>query len=118
MRFVEAYVPSVEHLEVLLLLSSSPEHWWTVRAVNDLLRSREDSIRVRLNELARHNLAERSGTEDSFRFPENPELAALVNRLRSTYKERRVRLIELIYAPKDPASEFSKAFDFRRKKDG
>jgi hypothetical protein len=118
-RFIEEHLPSVEHLEVLLLVSSSPEHWWTVRAVNDLLRSREDSIRVRLTELARDRLLEKSADEESFRLPETPELATLVNRLRNAYKDWRVRVIETIYKrPQDPASEFSRAFDFRKKNDG
>src|SRR5687768_13826883 len=114
--FLEAYLPSVEHLEVLLLVSSSPEHWWPVRAVNDLLRSQEESIRARLNELAAHGLLEKSAGEESFRLTESPELQALVGRLKMTYKDWRVRVIQAIYAPKsDAASEFARAFNFRRK---
>jgi hypothetical protein len=117
-RFIEQHLPSVEHLEVLLLLGSSPDHWWTVRAVNDLLRSSEESIRARLGELTRHRLIDKSAPEETFRFTEDPQLAELVSRLRNAYKDWRVRVIESIYKTKDPASEFSRAFDFRKKNHG
>ena len=115
LRFIQAYLPSVEHLEILLLLSSSGEHWWTIRAVNDLLRSSEDSVRARLRELAAHNLIEKSPLEECYRLLEHPRLQDLVARLKDAYKERRVRVIELIYSPKSKEiTEFSRAFDFRK----
>jgi hypothetical protein len=118
-RFINSYLPTVEHLEILLLLNGSSEHCWTVRALNDLLRSSETSIRACLEELSDHGLLEKaSGPEgaEAYQFRVNPEADGLVNRLRSAYKERRVRVIETIYSPKpDPLSEFSRAFDFRKR---
>ena len=114
-RFLEAQITSVEHLEVLLLVSSSPEHWWPVRAVNDLLRSNEESIRKRLSELYRAGLLEKEQSGESYRLKESPELQKFMERLKIAYKDFRVRVIETIYAPKSsPISEFSRAFDFRR----
>jgi hypothetical protein len=111
----------VEHLEVLLLLSNSSEHWWTVRAVNDLLRSSELSIQARLEELTRNGLLQKTttpGEPDTYQFQSQPELDNLVTRLRSVYKERRVRVIETIYSPRpDAVSEFSRAFDFKKRND-
>ena len=118
-RFINSYIGTVEHLEVLLLLSSSTEHWWTVRAVNDLLRSSEHSIQARLEEMTRNGLLQKAsnpGEPDTYQFQSQPELDALVSRLRTAYKERRVRIIEAIYSPRpDAVSEFSRAFDFKKR---
>lgn len=98
--FLESRVPTVEHLEVLLLIGSSPEHWWTMRALNDLLRSREESIRSRVKELCEQGLVEKAAHEESYRLPDDPGLQELMERLRNAYKTFRVRVIETIYAPK------------------
>lgn len=117
-RFINSYIPTVEHLEVLLLLSSSPEHWWTTRAVNDLLRSSETSIEARLEELSGHGLLQKSAPANdphTYQFNSAGESDVLVSRLRTAYKERRVRVIETIYAPRpDAVSEFSRAFTFKK----
>lgn len=116
-NLLESHVPTVEHLEVLLLVSSSPEHWWTVRAVNDLLRSREDSIRSRLRELCEQGLLDKQASADSYRLKEDLQPIDLMQRLRAAYKTFRVRVIEIIYAPKrSPLTEFSRAFEFKRSK--
>ena len=98
--FLESRVPTVEHLEVLLLISSSPEHWWTMRALNDLLRSREESIRSRVKELCEQGLVEKAAYQEIYRLLDDPALQELMQRLRNAYKTFRVRVIETIYAPK------------------
>lgn len=112
--FLESRVPTVEHLEVLLLVSSSPEHWWTVRAVNDLLRSREESIGSRLKELCEQGLLDKEPNAETYRLKEDPDLIDLMQRLRAAYKTFRVRVVEIIYAPKrSPLTEFSRAFELK-----
>ncbi len=116
-QFLQTRVPTVEHLEVLLLLSSSPEHWWTVRAVNDLLRSREESIHSRLKELCEQGLLDKEANPEGYRLKEEPGLNNLMQRLRTAYKTFRVRVIEMIYAPRhSPLQEFSRAFELKRPK--
>ena len=118
-EFLQAYIPTVEHLEVLLLVGSSPEHWWSVRAVNDLLRSTEESIASRLKELCDRDLLERERGGEAYRIKENPELLNLLDRLKLTYKSFRVRVIETIYSGRGSAiSEFSRAFEIKRPKKG
>ncbi len=118
-QFIHSYIATVEHLEVLLLLSSSPEHWWTARAVNDLLRSAEPSIQARMEELTDYNLLQKSTDPDNprtYQIRSKPGLDDLVSRLRTAYKERRVRVIEAIYSPRpDAVSEFSRAFDLKKR---
>jgi len=112
-NFIRRHVPSVEHLEVLLLVSSSPEHWWTARAVNDLLRSNESAIRWRLKELSEGGVLDKA--QESYRLKEGPELRGQVERLRTAYKNFRVRVIETIYAARrSPVTEFSRAYDLKR----
>jgi len=99
--FLESRVPTVEHLEVLLLVGSAPEHWWSVRAVNDRLRSREDSIRSRLKELCEQGLLDKDSNPERYRLKDEPGLSDLIHRLQSAYKTFRVRVIKTIYAPKN-----------------
>ena len=118
LRFIETQIASVEHLEVLLLVSSSPGHWWPVRAVNDVLRSSEESIHKRMAELARAGLLDKEPSGEGYRLTDNPGFQKFVERLKIAYKNYRVRVIETIYAPKSsPISEFSRAFDFRQRKE-
>ena len=53
-----------------------------------------------------------------FRFaPRNPATAALVQQLATDYADRRVSVIELIYAkPPDPIQSFADAFRLRKER--
>ena len=100
-----------------MLLSAAPETQWTAAVVNQTLRSSEASVTARLGELANHGFLEKIVTgEIVYRYhPTNETLGNGVEALRNAYKERRVRVIEAIYAPRiEPVKEFSEAFKFRK----
>ena len=108
----------VEHLEVLLLMSSSPEEWWSAREVNDLLRSREDSIASRLAELWEQGLLDKESTLEKYRLKQEAGLNELLKRLGNAYKMFRVRVIHTIYAPKcRPARKSPRALELKEPKD-
>lgn len=118
--FVVEHVSSVAQLELLLLLRSEPSKSWT--AAN---AAREFGLSVEMTGpmlvgLCRSGLTSAStGAEPEYNYaPKTPALANLVEQLALVYQERRVRLIELIYAsPEDRLRSFADAFDLRKKKE-
>jgi len=118
-RFITVHVRSLEQLEILLLLASQPGRAWSVDAVYDVIRSSRSSAAERLGELQLQGLLSVSaGKEPTYRFqPQAPEIAAAVEALAQFYKERRVKIVELIYSqPTDPLQHFADAFKFKKDK--
>lgn len=119
-EFIRMYISSVELLEILLLVSSVPDKVWSVDEVHHGIQSSYDSVARNLAALADVGFIKPEKAERQYVFhPKTPELAEGVHKLAKAYRERRVRVIELVYAPSpSAASLFSKAFDFRKEKDG
>jgi hypothetical protein len=119
-EFIRTYISSVELLEILLLVSGRPEKFWSLEEVHHGIQSSYDSVTRNLATLAERGFLKTEGKERRYVFcPKTPELAEGIRKLAKAYRERRVRVIELVYAPSpSAASLFSKAFDFRKEKDG
>lgn len=115
LQFVSRHVESLEQLEILLLLHSAPNKIWTVSEIFQRIQSTQISVQHRLLQLQAAGLV--ASDANGFRFaPANEDLANCVAGLAENYRERRVRIIEAIYAPrKDPAQSFADAFKLRRK---
>lgn len=118
-RFIAVHVRSLEQLEILLLLASKPEQAWSVDAVYDVIRSSHSSAAERLDELRLQGLLSVSDEKkSSYRYqPQTPESAAAIETLARLYKERRVKIVEMIYSqPTDPLQHFADAFKFKKDK--
>lgn len=117
-QFIRQYIPSVEHLEVLLLVSALPDRSWTVEAIDQVIQSSVLAVTERVRELCAQGLLveqKQDGGPVRYQFqPNSEELRRLVAELATTYRERRVRVIEAIYAPPSPMDEFSRAFRLRK----
>ncbi len=116
--FLGRNVGSVEALEVLRLLHSSPEKSWSLEALNERLRSSLASIALRLESLQSSGLVARAGA--CFRYlPTNPELERLIDELIRRYQESPARVISAIYGnpATDPVAGFADAFKFKPRKD-
>lgn len=120
-RFLLEYIHSVEQLEVLLLLRDQKEREWTAQEVNDTICSDVDSIKRRLRQLQDIELVAVTQS-DCFRYADQSlENELIVEELASAYRERRTRIIELIYSKsKRDLYNFSNAFVVIKKdqKDG
>jgi hypothetical protein len=116
-RFLAVHVRTLEQLEILLLLASQPERAWSVDAVYDVIRSSRSSAAERLDELRLQGLLSVSEA-GMYRYqPQVPEIAAVVETLAQLYKQRRVKIVELIYSqPTDPLQHFAEAFKFKKDK--
>ena len=116
-RFIAVHVRSLEQLEILLLLANQPERSWNVDAVYEVIRSSRSSAGERLDELRLQGLLSVSDEKKGlYRYqPQGREIAAAVEALAQLYKERRVKIVELIYSqPSDPLQHFADAFKFKK----
>ena len=114
-RFIKEQIRSLEQLEILLLLSSAPGKKWTEQAVYEVIKSRRASVSARLNELVSQKLLS-TATATVFTFsPESETVKRLLQELAVAYKQRPVRVVELLYSrPPDAVQEFAKAFKLRK----
>ncbi len=118
--FIANYVDSLEHLEILALMSGSATGVWTVQRIFAALQSNPESIAQRLELLVQQQLAVRVQTSDeshpsySFR-PATPELDETVKAVIRAFRERRVTITELIFSkPPAPLKGFADAFRIRK----
>lgn len=107
--FIRRHITSVEQIEVLLMLFANPERRWTVREINDAMRTDETSIASRLAALAQSNLAQGSA-ETGYRYAATGNLGRMVEELQREYGLRRFRVIELVFSPLGAAASFADAF--------
>jgi hypothetical protein len=118
-RLIAVHIRSLEQLEILLLLANKPEQAWTVDGVYDVIRSSRASVAERLEELRLQGLLVFAGEpQRDFKYrPQSPELDDAVHALGQLYKERRVKIVEMIYAaPAEPLKGFADAFKFKKDK--
>lgn len=116
-RFVAEELPSLGHLEILLLLQARPAKWWSpARTGAELGMSAEVALN-RLERMCSRGLLEvRTADDLFFRYaPLRPALAEAARAFASAYPERRLAILELVFSKRlDPAREFSEAFRIRK----
>ncbi|HEY2386482.1 MAG TPA: DUF5985 family protein [Candidatus Binatia bacterium] len=116
-RFIAAQITSIDQVELLLLLRQEAQTAWTADAVSQVLRIEPSWAARRLEDLReRRMLVVDTSNPPAYRFqPLDRELDSDIAELARAYAERRVRIIELIYAaPSTAIRTFAAAFRFRR----
>jgi hypothetical protein len=122
--FIAAHVESVGQLEVLLLLHADPARAWDAAAVAQALRVDAAWAGETLAALTDRRLAARvPGQTLCYRYAIEQSNHAAVDELARAYADRRVTVIQLIFAkPADRLRVFADAFrlfkDDRGGKDG
>jgi len=115
--FILEKVESVEHVEILLLLHAHPERDWSADEISQTLRNSRESANLRLSDLAGKGIL-RPSASDSTRYryaPRDHKLAETVDKLVTTYSERRVSVINLIFSkPLERIQVFADAFKIRK----
>jgi hypothetical protein len=113
--FISRHIISVEQLEILLLLHEHKERDWTVRDINERLRSQEASINKWLEVLISMKLV--TAAENRFRFSgATPETIRQTTALADAYHERRIKVIEVIFSkPNQTLRSFVQAFELRKR---
>jgi hypothetical protein len=100
-RFIATYIPTVGHLEVLLLCHGQPNHAWSAKEVDAHLRSSVTWASERLEHLRAHGLLVEADplADDGFRLAALPGPAKSdLDALAEAYRIRRVAVISEIYA--------------------
>ncbi len=117
-RFVVTSIPSVPHLEAILLLRDRSSGGWEAREVAQRLYMPEKSAVKVLSELVEAGIvAVTEGAAAPYRYaPGSPELAALIDRVADTYSHDLIGVTELIHsATGRKAQFFADAFNLRKK---
>lgn len=114
--FIQENIPSVEQLEVLLLLSQSPDKEWSALEISRELYRQPESVATRLEALRdRGLLSARQDTQLFYRYSAGAEQQEIVKNLDRAYRERKDAVIRLIFSrPADNLRAFSDAFRIRR----
>lgn len=114
--FVAKHLSAYDQLEVLMLVSDSPDTEWTVPSVFKVVQSTRELVEERLEGFVKEGFLVRVPASGGYRFsPRTEELRQQIAALAVAYRLGRHQLIELIYAPpRDPLREFSDAFKFKR----
>ena len=124
--FVSEHIESFEQLELLLLLRSDPDGYWTADAFARLTRTALPLIMPALEALQTHGLVRvrAAAGEPSYLYgPMDPQLDAAVGALAQIYDERPIEIIKLMSANAigrlrtAAIRAFADAFLFRKSKD-
>jgi hypothetical protein len=119
-KFISEHIASIEQLEVLLLLYRNPGREWSAANVAEALYTNVDSVERRLAALCSSGLLVcHDETNPLYRYrPEQPGLDRTVRDLATAYSERRVSIINLVFAkPLDHIRSFADAFKIKKKDD-
>lgn len=106
---------SVEQLEILLLLHEDKHRDWSPAEINARLRSQEASVAKWLETLAALGLATQLAGRYRFQ-PASDVLTRETDALAEAYRERRIKVIELIFSkPSESLLSFVRAFELRKR---
>ena len=112
-RFVLTSVPTVPHLEAILLLHRPPVREWSIEDVAGRLYIAPAAAAQLLEDLQASGLAARA--DGAWRFADAPGLSALLDAVDRTYTEQLVELSRLIHSKTDRrAQQFADAFAFKK----
>lgn len=118
-RFISEHLGSIVQLELLLLLSADGNKAWSADEVAKALYISPEAALGFLEGLRGQGLCQLSAnTPQHYQFaPAKPEWEQLTRELAAMYKERRVTIINLIYAgPVQKFQSFADAFRLRKDK--
>jgi hypothetical protein len=116
-QFLVKQVRSIERLEILLLLSSSPERSWAAGEVYRAVLTNEHSVEETLERFCQEGLAGKSeAAPATYQYaPASEAVKGLVAQLARLYKERPVSVIDVIYRRSvSDVEEFARAFRLRK----
>jgi hypothetical protein len=115
-RFVLTSIPSVPHLEALLLLRNEQAESWTSARLAQRLYLSEKSALVLLVELTSVGVVTGTEAQVEYRYhPHSEELRGLVDQLAEAYARHLVEVTHLIHSKTDrKAHQFADAFKLRK----
>ena len=114
-RFLLGAIPSVPHLEALLLLRAEPATPWPAMRLARRLYVDDDTAERLLADLADAGLLQSSGDAGHVFRPQDAARAAVIAELDEVYARHVVEVAELIHSRADrKAQRFADAFRLRK----
>jgi hypothetical protein len=120
LRLIQASVPTLDALEILIFMVSNPGESWTAPDLVECLRPNvipEATIKQHLHVFLAHGLLGTAPGERYLYSPGTADLASAVTGLQQAYNERPVTLIRTLYEIADSKKIQSFADAFRLKKE-
>ncbi len=116
--FIHAFITSVDHFRVLLLLHDDPDRYWQSSEVVGRLRLPPPVSIAALEDLHAKGFLDFRESDGCYQYaPKNKELDDMVSKLANFDRERPVSLIRLIYTRPTEPQAFADAFRLRKRKD-
>lgn len=113
--FLRACIPSVGHMEALLLIVEEPHQVWRVDNLARRLYVSEAAVRTFLGNLSAAGLLVRSGSPEQWVFaPKDEPLAGQAARALRMYRERLLPMTKFIQSREDAGTQLADAFRFRK----
>lgn len=115
-RFVLTSIPSVPHLEALLLLRQNPATGWHAKEVGSRLYISEKKVEPLLRDLAEAGMLACDSDPDTYRFaPASDELRELIDKLAASYAKKLVPVTNLIHSRStSQVQQLADAFNMRK----
>jgi len=112
-------IPSIPHLEALLLMRREPLAWEAARLAQRLYLPTERAAHILADLLAAQLCSPIEDTPGAYRYAPASETEALVDSLQRYYSSHLIEVTNMIHANSRPHSrirEFADAFKWRKKK--
>ena len=117
-RFIRERLPSVEQIEIVLLLRREPEKAWTAPDVSSSLGTPPESTAMRLFLLASNGIVvfDGSGGVPRYRYAaSDPAVNAMVDEMALAYDDNRAALLAIAGGQaQDPLRSFADAFKLKK----
>ncbi len=115
-HFVRECIPSVVHLEALLLLRSRGEDELPLETIATLLYVGPGTAAQVLADLSMRNLVSARSSRGPYRFTPRPDRRAPIDELADVYRTMLIPLTRFIHESADQRSirDFAEAFRFRK----
>jgi hypothetical protein len=114
-RLVNESLPSMMHIELLLLLARTYPQSWSAAAAATELRTKPELVAATSADLERKRLVVHSAASGDLLFnAADEQLTATTQALTDVYERRPVALVKILYSrPSSPATAFADAFRVR-----
>ena len=116
---VHHYLPTMEHVELLLMLARDDTRRWTPAEAAAEAKSTVAGTHTRLRDLERAGLAVADPADEAYRYsPATATFRNATEELRRIYNTRPVSLVRAVYErPPSALRSFADAFRLRREDD-
>jgi DNA-binding transcriptional regulator YhcF (GntR family) len=115
-RFVLTSIPSIPHMEALMLLRTNAPMRWTAESLAHRLYVTQQAAANVLADLLKAGMLRADEASGAFFYPDSPdELSALIDQLAAQYATNLVEVTLLIHSKLDrKAQQFANAFSLRK----